>query len=649
MKTMGKKKKKKYTKWIGDPDYDSSRINFVDARIHPWQKPQGFLGDNIPPPMTLSMQDGHGLFLGLPSEMETEYYIGVPLGTEGNFVVIGGNGSGKSSGIAKPSLKTWGGAICATDIKGELSEDYKKLYQNKLVKRQCIIFDPTDAKGPSYDPYWLLAKDNPENLYNNIWEIVLAIIPSIPNEKEPFWVQSEQSVLAAALLYYFKLGLSFSETIAVIMNQSVSTLCTELSKNGCFQVRSLLASLVPSGVNNIMVGIDRGLRNKLTLFANDSYISHAFRGEREGANCFTWEDLDTHNIFLRIPADRVEQWSGAINLMYTQLIRTLERRPEKHSREGANNVQTLLLMDEFARFGKLERITAAMATLRSKNVNICLMIQSVAQLDRIYDEYERRIMFDNCQFQAILRANDADTQKYLCELIGTRVSIQRSASELMNEDRDITGYGKQVSEVRDWAVQPHEMSTLNDVLLLTPYGFCRVERFRPYNKEMQSVLGTKRPVIHLETVPDPIPKDRKFCSTPAIRILGVCLQTDACDVSKMNEGATIMSIEERCKNADRHIEIAERQQRIRQNSDREKQKRRDRHRLFIIGELVVKYFPTVQEYELGATDNENRAQLERLEAFLYVLSTNTDLIEALEDQATQLVLEDPDGEWRMSN
>ena len=107
--------------------------------------------------------------------------------------------------------------------------------------------------------------------------------------------------------------------------------------------------------------------------------------------------------------------------MYIQLIRHLERRPEKYSAGGASNRQTLLLMDEFARFGKLPMITAAMATLRSKNVNICLMVQSVAQLDKIYGEHDRRIIFDNCQFQAILRANDADTQKYLCELVGTHI------------------------------------------------------------------------------------------------------------------------------------------------------------------------------------------------------------------------------------
>ena len=192
--------------------------------------------------------------------------------------------------------------------------------------------------------------------------------------------------------------------------------------------------------------------------------------------------------------------------MYIQLIRHLERRPEKYSAGGASNRQTLLLMDEFARFGKLPMITAAMATLRSKNVNICLMVQSVAQLDKIYGEHDRRIIFDNCQFQAILRANDADTQKYLCELIGTRMSIQRSTSEHMDEDLDTTSYGTQTSEIREWTVQPHELATLDDVLLLTPYGFCRAEKFRLYDEEMRSLLLTDPMLLR-----SPLSSTPNFC------------------------------------------------------------------------------------------------------------------------------------------
>ncbi len=129
-------------------------------------------------------------------------YIGMPQGADGNIIVIGGNGSGKSTGIAKPTLRSWRGAICATDIKGELSDTYIDLYRRGAVDRQCIIFDPVQANSPSYDPFWWLLRDKEYNLSNNIMEIVYAIIPIVP-ELQPFWVETERSILAAALLLYF--------------------------------------------------------------------------------------------------------------------------------------------------------------------------------------------------------------------------------------------------------------------------------------------------------------------------------------------------------------------------------------------------------------------------------------------------------------
>lgn len=365
--------KKKYYKWLGDNDYDARLIKSPPTDYTCLSQLQRTDNKDIPKEMLLPIRGSPGFFLGLPSGPGGSNYIGIPQGTEGNTVVVGGNGCGKSAGIAKPTLRTWQEAICATDIKGELSEFYADLYNRGLAARPYVIFDPMQIDGPSYDPFWLLAHDSVDNLFNNVKEIAIAIAPVLPDDKQPFWAEAEQGVLAAALLHYFKCGLSFSEAMCKIVFSTMSKLCEELLESQDIRVRMALGE-IGSLKPETRACFDQGLRNKLMVFAADPYISHAFRGQREGANCFNWDDLDYCNIFLRIPADKIEQWSGAVNLMYTQLIRHLERRPDMYSAEGVHNVQTLLLMDEFARFGKLEMITSALATLRSKNVNICLMI-----------------------------------------------------------------------------------------------------------------------------------------------------------------------------------------------------------------------------------------------------------------------------------
>jgi type IV secretory pathway TraG/TraD family ATPase VirD4 len=153
--------------------------------------------------------------------------------------------------------------------------------------------------------------------------------------------------------------------------------------------------------NKMLSGISAELSNRVMVFATDMRIKTAFTPTDD--DMMKWEDLATHNIFMRIPEDKLGQWDGAITLMLTQLIRTLERRPDMHSREAKERKlpPVLLLLDEFPRLGKVDVIQNAVSTLRSKGVTICLMMQSLAQLDKTYGKESRQIILDNCQYKAI--------------------------------------------------------------------------------------------------------------------------------------------------------------------------------------------------------------------------------------------------------
>ena len=108
-----------------------------------------------------------------------------------------------------------------------------------------------------------------------------------------------------------------------------------------------------------------------------------------------------------------------------------------------------------------------------------------------------------------------------------------------------------------------------------------------------------------------------------------------------------MSIEERLTNANQRINAAEQKKSWEERAAQKEQKRKGHRRNYIIGELVARYFPDVQSIEPG-TISENQARFESLEAFLYILSTEYDLVEKLRERAAKLMSEDPDGEWRIS-
>jgi type IV secretion system protein VirD4 len=249
-------------------------------------------------------------------------YISKPLNKDGHIAVIGGAGTGKSACIAKNVLYTWNAPIFAIDIKGELSEYYYKLRyaeferitdnpKNKhlTVKdinkirdlRDYIVFDPTKNDGYGYDPYYLLRTGGEDNLVNNAREIALSIIPLSINAREPFWVQSAQNLLTSAILYYFGIGATFSETMTGIQTTDIQKLIDEILESD-----NLLAKIYINELQDLdlktKAGIASEMGTKIKVFATDNYIGGALRDSRdENSKCFNWSDLENKHIFLKLP------------------------------------------------------------------------------------------------------------------------------------------------------------------------------------------------------------------------------------------------------------------------------------------------------------------------------------------------------------
>lgn len=442
--------------------------------------------------------DTDGIFIGTPYKTDNygnsiNSYIGIPKRSDGHLAVIGGSGSGKSSGIAKPTLKSYHNALCVIDIKGEPSKFYDELKTKGAVKRPYFVFNPANPKSPSYDVFGWVKEDDPNNALANIKQIALALIPESNNNADRFWTDCEREIMTAALYYYYKLGLNFTEAVCMILSVPIFSLCYTL--NSC---NDPLVKMIAGDTNMLdpkqLTSIGRGIRNYLSCFSDDPCISHAFRGDSEGALCFSWNDLDNYNIFLQIPEDRIENWSGPINILLTQLLQHLMRRPDIYSPEGKNVVPVFMLLDEIARFGKISLLSKAISTLRSKNVVMCLMLQSTAQLDKYYGDIDRRIILDNCSYKAILRAGDPDAQKYLSQIIGTELKVRFQSSESNDSTGEERSYTRQRTESIEPIIQPHELAFMKDIFFVTPDDTKKVKKFCTYDISGDFYAPSKRSI-----------------------------------------------------------------------------------------------------------------------------------------------------------
>lgn len=499
-------------------------------------------GNDIPKHMVHSTRQDAGVFFGTKRINNKIKYVGKPKDSDGHVLVIGGAGSGKSSCVAIPTLETWEGTIFAIDIKGELT----KYWNEKLAgKRPTKIINLTKDKGdyPGYDPFYFLGqKGNEDDLVQNAREIAQAIIQIPPHTLEPFWLQAAQHILTASLLYHHKCcNATFNDAIKSTQKTQLNTLIKQINEGDCEEAQLHIMQFLKSADikdNKTLAGISAELSNNIMVFATDPRIKAAFTPTEDSVR---WEDLTDHNIFMRIAEDKLGQWDGAITLMLTQLIRSLERRQDKkythdekpivRSASGKEIPPTLLLLDEFPRLGKVDVIQNAVSTLRSKGVTICLMMQSLAQLDRTYGKETRQIVVDNCQYKAILQVTDPENQKTFSDMIGTikvatgglNVSNSESTGESTNSQStalkadDILNYIKgrplnqsarssghnqsvtggttgSINETREPIVHPHELATLDDIVLLTPNGFCRVDK-APYYKTVQAPVVSGVPKV----------------------------------------------------------------------------------------------------------------------------------------------------------
>lgn len=412
----------------------------------------------------------------IPKGYESKEPIGVIFGkkgnsyavktemTDGHILVVGGAGSGKSSCIAIPTLRAWQERVFAIDIKGELSE------QTKEYRPNIKIFNPSDETCYGYNPFYILKESN--NVMQDITQIANAIIPLTENIKEPFFINSARNYFAGTMLYYYEQGFSFIETMELIQT-TPSMQMIEIISNSDSRLAKTMTNQFIGLDSKTLAGIFSEVSNKIILFVTDKEIRQALSKEE------VIKPIDLEHgkdIYLVIEESKLDIWKNLLTLIVNQFLKHFEKRVDKES------TPILFLLDEFARLGKIETIVNGLATLRSKEITICPIIQSLAQLDSIYGKDQRKVITDNCQFKAILGATDADTQEYFSKLVGTYDKEKKSRNSNFDSYTGIgKGKGTNLSTEEKRIIKPEQFGTLKDIVMLTPFGFFRVNK-NPYYK-----------------------------------------------------------------------------------------------------------------------------------------------------------------------
>lgn len=465
-------------------------------------------GDDVPKQNQLIVREDSGVFFGLKRHLGRDYFVGKHQGDDGHILFIGGPGSCKTSGPVLMSLGTWEGIIIALDIKGESGGENGDLVNawidlNRRKGKHLKIFNPTKNYCSHYDPYNFLMLDGEDNLIQNARDLALSILPTPPNVNENrVWIKLAQNLLTGTILYYYDIGATFNQTMLAVHNYSVKELVRKImgsdNENAKFELMhskensaKMFISKLQGLKEEILAGIGMDFGEFVAL-AVDPFIKSAFCTE-EKTDVINWGDFNSdekvYDVILQIPESKLEQWEAMTTLMLNQLIKTLERRADKHSALGKKLPPILILLDEFPRLGTCHAIKNGLATLRSRGVTFALFIQNLAQLDERYGVNGRRDILGCCSYKALLNVTEPDDQEYFSRLIGTVKTRQTSVGANFTPNNELLGYNMNICEARERIIEPEELGTLEkDFILITPRGFCRIDKASFYDKRCRELL-----------------------------------------------------------------------------------------------------------------------------------------------------------------
>ncbi|MBQ8982112.1 MAG: type IV secretory system conjugative DNA transfer family protein [Lachnospiraceae bacterium] len=425
-----------------------------------------------PVPDQLKFKVPTGFVLG----KDKKFYIGKPFDLDGHACIIGGSGAGKSSSHVIPTiLSALKAGVFAVDIKGELSRTTVKKGDPNIH-----IINPKDRTSCGWNPFYRLNEQSTaQDIDETMRMIAYSLIPLPADIKDPFWKQSARSLLIGLLTYYYDSGqhdlISIVDSIKERpIRESVASAIETLHPES-YSYRYLIE--FKDLADETFTGITREIDNHLMIFVTNEDVRYMFKFNPHRADPSLLDE--GHRIFLSIHENALTSLYDVIQLIVNQTLMSLEARSE-------DAPAVVVLLDELPRLvsaGKIEKLTDAVKTLRSRNVTLILVIQSVDGLMCAYTEHEVYDLLSNCSYIAVLSATTPNTQKMICDWVG-KYKCKKQAWNRNGKDYKIS-----VSFDDMDIVEPSELMTLSntgEVVLITPYGYFRVKKVPYYSDPILS-------------------------------------------------------------------------------------------------------------------------------------------------------------------
>ena len=339
-----------------------------------------------------------------------------------NVLVVGGSGSGKTRFWLKPNLLQCHSSYVVTDPKGSIVVEcgnalLKNGYKVKILN--TINF----KKSMHYDPFAYVHSEK------DILKLVTTLMTNTKGEGsggDPFWEKSERLLLTALIAYLHYEAPVEEQNFATLLEMLNTMQVLEDDEEYQNPVDLLFEELAKKKPNSFagrqykLYKLAAGKTAKSILISCGARLAPFDIQELRDLTMYDELQLDTLGdrktaLFL-IMSDTDSTFNFLISMVYTQLFNLLcDKADDVYG--GKLPIHVRCLIDECANIGQIPQLEKLVATIRSREISACLVLQTRSQLKAIYKDNADTIV-GNMDSQIFLGGSEPTTLKELSEALG---------------------------------------------------------------------------------------------------------------------------------------------------------------------------------------------------------------------------------------
>ena len=339
-----------------------------------------------------------------------------------NVLVVGGSGSGKTRFWLKPNLLQCHSSYVVTDPKGTIVLEcgnvmLKNGYKVKILN--TINF----KKSMHYNPFSYVHSEK------DILKLVTTLMTNTKGEGsggDPFWEKSERLLLTALIAYLHYEAPVEEQNFATLLEMLNTMQVLEDDEEYQNPVDLLFEELAKKKPNSFagrqykLYKLAAGKTAKSILISCGARLAPFDIQELRDLTMYDELQLDTLGdkktaLFL-IMSDTDSTFNFLISMVYTQLFNLLcDKADDVYG--GKLPVHVRCLIDECANIGQIPNLEKLVATIRSREISACLVLQARSQLKAIYKDNADTIV-GNMDSQIFLGGSEPTTLKDLSEMLG---------------------------------------------------------------------------------------------------------------------------------------------------------------------------------------------------------------------------------------